>query len=221
MEHIELLEMCDRSLLTRLFSTPSSCSYEAVFLETGCLPIRFIIQGRRLMYYWTLLNKSDDELVKKFFDVQKQFSDSDDWIRQVEDDKKSLGIDLSEDAIRLMKKDKFEKMVKEKLYEKAREFLFKIKEGHSKTKNLSTFTLQEYLKCEKMSTNDKKLLFSLRTRSYDVKTNYKNKYKFNMQCRYCEVESKEESEVHLMNCSMIVDKIDPIDPDACYEDKHI
>ena len=49
--HIEKLEKCDRILLTRLFSVPFSCSYEAVFLETGCLPIRFIIQGRRLFKF--------------------------------------------------------------------------------------------------------------------------------------------------------------------------
>ena len=68
-KHIELLERYDRNLLTRLLSVPSSCSYEAVFLETGCLPIRFILKGRRLIYYWTLLNKPNDELVKKVFDI--------------------------------------------------------------------------------------------------------------------------------------------------------
>ena len=68
-KHIQMLESCDRSLLTRLFGVPESCSYEAVFLETGALPLRFILQGRRLLYYWTLLNKSDDELVKKVFNI--------------------------------------------------------------------------------------------------------------------------------------------------------
>ena len=87
-KHIEMLKMCDRNLLHRIFSVPSSCSYEAVFLETGCLPVRFILQGRRLMYYWSLLNKSNDELVKKVFDIQKQFSDKNDWITEVENDKK-------------------------------------------------------------------------------------------------------------------------------------
>ena len=219
LKHIELLESCDRNLLTRLFSVPSSCSYEAVFLETGCLPIRFIIKGRRLLYYWTLLNKPDEELVKRFFNVQKQFSDRDDWIRQVEDDKQSLDIVLSEEEIRLMKKDSFKKILKAKLCEKARDFLYKLKEGHSKTSNLGNFSLQEYLKSENLSTNEKKLLFSLRTRSYDVKSNYKNKFKFNMQCRYCENESEVESEVHLINCSKISENIDPdVDlADACYD----
>ena len=110
-KHIEMLEMCDRNLLHRIFSVPSSCSYKAVYLETGCLPVRFILQGRRLMYYWSLLNKSNDELVKKVFDIQKQFSDKDDWITEVENDKKELNIDLSEDRIKVMKKNSFKKLV--------------------------------------------------------------------------------------------------------------
>ena len=64
-KHIEILEKCDRDLLIRLFSVPFTCSYEAVYLEIGCSPIRFILQGRRLLYYWTLLNKPEDELVKR------------------------------------------------------------------------------------------------------------------------------------------------------------
>ena len=61
-KHIQILEKCDRDLLTRLFSVPFTCSYEAVFLESGCLPVRFILQGRRLVYYWTLLI-SDNRMV--------------------------------------------------------------------------------------------------------------------------------------------------------------
>ena len=88
-KHIEQLEKCDRILLTRLFNVPFSCSYEAVFLETGCLPVRFILQGRRLNYFWTLLNKPNNELVKKFFEVQKHYVSNNDWILQIEEDKKN------------------------------------------------------------------------------------------------------------------------------------
>ena len=73
-KHIEILEKCDRELLTKLFAVPFTCSYEAVYLETGCLPIRFILKGRRLMFYWSLLNKPNEELVKRFFTVQQKFS---------------------------------------------------------------------------------------------------------------------------------------------------
>ena len=63
-KHITKLENSDKILLTKIFSVPTTTSYEAVYLETGILPIRFILQGRRLMYYWSLLHKGKDELVK-------------------------------------------------------------------------------------------------------------------------------------------------------------
>ena len=215
--HIEKLEKCDRILLTRLFSVPFSCSYEAVFLETGCLPIRFIIQGRRLMYYWTLLNKSSNELVKKFFEVQKQFASNNDWILQITEDKKALDIDLSEQSIQSMKKHKFKKYIKEKLHAKATQFLFKNKSKHSKSNNLNSFSLQDYVSTEKLNTREKKLLFSLRTRSIHVKTNYKTMYKFNMKCFLCE--NDEDSEKHLLKCPKILENIDnPTEvQNACYE----
>ena len=106
-----------------------------------------------------------------------------------------------------MKKDVFKKFLKDKLNIKATEFLFTYKEKHSKTKNLKSFALQTYLKTAKLSTKEKKLLFSLRTRSTNVKTNYKNKYKFNMQCSLCEDENEEESEIHLLKCSKIEENI--------------
>ena len=45
---------------------------------------------------------------------------------------------------------------------------------------------------------------SKRTRMIDVKTNYKNKYLFNMQCRLCDEKDEEESEIHLIKCNKIM-----------------
>ena len=73
-KHIETLEKCDKLFFTKLFNVPGSCSYEAFFLESGAIPIRFILIGRRLMYYWSLLNKSENELAKAFFEVQKKMT---------------------------------------------------------------------------------------------------------------------------------------------------
>ena len=81
----------------------------------------------------------------------------------------------------------------------------KNKENRSKSKNLNSYKLQSYLKTDKMTTKQKKLLFSLRTRSVDVKSNYKSKYKFNMQCRLCE--KFEDSEKHYLECEKILENI--------------
>ena len=77
-----------------------------------------------------------------------------------------------------MKKEKFKKIIKNKLLEKSTEFLYNIKnkENRSKSKNLNSYKLQNYLQSNLLTTKQKKLLFSLRTRSVDVKTNYRSMY---------------------------------------------
>ena len=114
---------------------------------------------------------------------------------------------MTEQSIKDMKKETFKTLLKKKLKEKATEFLFTYREKHSKTQNLKSFKLQTYLSSNELTTNEKKLLFSLRTRSIDVKRNYKNKFKFNMLCSLCKDESEEESEPHLLRCSKILSEV--------------
>ena len=47
---------------------------------------------------------------------------------------------------------------------------------HSKTKNLNNYGLQTYLTSQDLSVREERLLFSLRSRMFHVKTNY-NKYR--------------------------------------------
>ena len=70
------------------------------------------------------MNKSNDELVKKFFNVQNQFSSKNDWIIQVKNDIDSLKLEKNENDIKHMKKYKFKKLVKKKLTESENNFLF-------------------------------------------------------------------------------------------------
>ena len=108
-----------------------------------------------------------------------------------------------------MKKEKFKKLLKNKSFEKSTEFLFNLKnkENRSKSKNLNSYKFQNYLQTNVLTTKQKQLLFSLWTRSVDVKTNYKNMYKFNLQCRLCE--KYEDSERHYLVCEKILNNIDP------------
>ena len=64
------------------------------------------------------------------------------------------------------------------------------------------------MQTNKLSKKEKQLLFSLRTRSIDVKRNYKNKFKFNMQCRLCDDDKDIESEEHYLTCIKILQNID-------------
>ena len=53
-----------------------------------------IIQIRRLMYLWHVLHRDKTELIYKIYVTQKNQSSVGDWVRQVENDKSELGIEL-------------------------------------------------------------------------------------------------------------------------------
>ena len=85
--------------------------------------------------------------------------------------------ELAEEKIKEMKYEAFKKIVKTKLEENFFNYLLSLKSNHTKTENLVSYKLQEYLKSENLTFKQKQLLFSLRSRSINVKRNYKNKYK--------------------------------------------
>ena len=77
-----------------------------------------------------------------------------------------------------------------------------------------------YLVTTDLSITEKKLLFSLRTRMFNVKTNYRKKYEYNMYCSLSQDTSEEESEEHLLKCTKIIQKLsDPTEiENATYSD---
>ena len=93
--------------MRKLFDSPVSTAIESFFLETGAIPIRFTIIARRLLFYWTILNKQDSELVKQVYNIKKIQPVKNDWCLTVAEDLKNLNIELSEEEISKMKKRKF------------------------------------------------------------------------------------------------------------------
>ena len=130
--HIEQLEQCDKMLMRRLFNSVSSTAVEAFYIETGMiLPLRFTIIARRLMYLWTILQKSDSELVKQVYEAQKLSPVKNDWSTQVEQDLKYCKIDFTEEEIKVMKKSKFKKIVQDSIKSIGTEYLLSLKAKHS------------------------------------------------------------------------------------------
>ena len=74
-KHLSLLEESDKYLMRSLFDTEMCTPIEGYYIETSTIPFRFILQGRRVMYYWTILRKSESELVKQVFIAQQEFPD--------------------------------------------------------------------------------------------------------------------------------------------------
>ena len=157
------------------------------------------------MFFWSILNKNEDELVRQVFNAQQIKPVKGDWWLQVVSDLEYFKLNLDIEEISNMKRQKFKNIVKTATREVAREYLYELESKHSKMKNLgNSYKMQTYLTSENLSGEEKQLLFKLRTRTFDCKYNYKNLYKNDLKCFAC---NSDDTQEHLISCEKISEGI--------------
>ena len=200
--HIDKLEKVDKYLLKQILDASSSTSIEALYLETGAMPVRFLIICRRLMFYWSILSKTDAELVRKVYNAQKISPVKNDWYLQVKEDLEKCNIFLSETEISNMKRHRFKSLVKERVRELAWAYLIKLKGSHTKSKYLDeSFKIQHYLVSDDLTLDEKRLIFKFRTHTYHCKSNFKWNH-LDTKCSFCDLDDTQE---HLLHCKQFSD----------------
>lgn len=126
-----------QKFLQNFFNCPCTVPIEAYHIETSTLPLRYALLQRKFMFLWTILNKPDDELIKKVFLVQKEFSTSDSWVSTVESEIEEYDINLTFNDISKITKSRFKELVSQKIRVKAVMYVTSLQAQHSKTKFLT------------------------------------------------------------------------------------
>ena len=196
----ESLEKVDEAFLRKLFSSQVSTPREALYLESGNIPIRYVLMSRRLNFLHYMLNEDEDSLIRSVLMAQIENPTSGDWITTALEDLKTLNIDLKLDEIQRSSKNNFKTLVKEKVRIKAFQYLLEIKDSHSKTSNLvySALRLQDYLMpFSLLSIKEKSFIFSARCRMVEVRCNFKTG-KADLNCRKCH--QAPETQQHIFVC---------------------
>ena len=85
---------------------------EALYLETGLLPIHIIIRARRLNYLHHLTTRDTNETLHKVFKAQWDNPVKNDWVEQVKDDLKEFDFIADIDWVKKLKKSTFSEKVK-------------------------------------------------------------------------------------------------------------
>ena len=101
--------------MRKLFNASSKTPVEFLYMETGKIPIRYILKSRRLMFWYDIVNRDEKSLLHKFYKAQKIKTVKNDWIEQLEKDKIDLEIDLDDKTVKQYSKRKFKKYVKTKI----------------------------------------------------------------------------------------------------------
>ena len=111
----EKLEQIDEIYLRKILDVPKTTPKVGIYMECGVMPLSFIIRMRRLLIYGHILHRDKDELLFKFYNVQRWSPSEGDWILQVRKDMADINLDLSEAEIKSMSKYMFKKLVKQKI----------------------------------------------------------------------------------------------------------
>ena len=131
---IRILEEIDETLLRSLVKGHSKTPLEFLYLETGAIPIKFIISSRRIIYLHTILTRSNTELIKRVYNAQKETPVKGDYYNLLKNDFLIIGEDLNEEKIASTAKETFKRNVKIKIKIAATKYLKEKQAKHSKVK---------------------------------------------------------------------------------------
>ena len=140
---------------------------------------------------------------------QKESSVKGDWIQLLRKDLEFMKEDFSEDIILKSSKDVYNRYVKQKVKLSAfNEYLEMKQKCEKKLGNLkyTDLSIQPYIVSNRISIEEKQLLFSLRSKCYPAKMNFRKQYKGNLKCSFqC---PDEETQSHIFeNCGPIKAKL--------------
>ena len=132
----------------------------------------------------------------------------------IKDERKKYDIDLTDEEISKMSKYKFKSLVNRKVNDYAFNYLKEKAKKHKKSSKILEIVEKElilkrqpYLKENIFHKTECQLLFKLRSRMLDVKTNFSSYYEKNMTCRICKLQDTVESEQHLLECEILRNEV--------------
>ena len=159
--HIVKLESIDEALLRGILKAHLKTPKEFLYLKTGAVPLRWIISQRRINYMNHILQRNDNELVKKVLLAQKNNPVQGDFVKLVQNDLKELGLTYEQVSSSKMTKIALKSHARNVAFNKLKE----IQSKHTKVKhiNYSIFQTQPYLQSEIMSQSEAEILTAVRS----------------------------------------------------------
>ena len=123
-------------LLKKIVGSHSKIPMEFVYLETGTLSINYICTKRRLMYLHHILSVSEQELIHKTYNAQKESPLKGDWVLKVGEDMEKIELNMEESDIKIISKKDFKKIVEQQIKNTAFKEYSEEQSTKSKTKEV-------------------------------------------------------------------------------------
>ena len=225
-QQVSVLEQVDRKYLRCILKSHSKVAIECIYFEAGVMPLKYDIMQKRMMYLWKILHLDEEEVISRVYRSQSNSSHVGDWVRLVAKSKEDLDLEYSDEDIKTLSKNKFARIVQEKVKKFALFEMNELKNKHEKSKYLksSKFETSDYLKDERFTKEECQLLFKLRSQTLNIKVNFPKQHD-DIWCQVCKLFP--ESQAHLLNCPEIVlelnlvsDVNEKLDEKMIYGDTH-
>ena len=175
---VTAFEKLDEALIKGLLLCQSKIPIPAIYLETGQIPIRYILACRRLLYLQVIIQRTDSELTKRVYLAQRADTTDGDFCQLVDSDRDMLDIQLTDEQIAQISPYDFKNLVKQKARQAAFKYLMSVKETKTKMDNimyLNSFKPQPYIVSQ--SREQSSLLLALRTRTVrGIRTDFGDMY---------------------------------------------
>ena len=208
---IQKFETVEQQYLRKIINASHSTPIEALYLELGVVPLRYLLHKRRLSYLRVLRSRLDNEVTKQILKVQIELPVKGDFYQQTLESLDELCISL--DFLDTESNETFKRCLNEIVRRSAQDWLILKGSTHSKMENYlkhykqrtnnatnigKYLSMASYLKYPNITREHKSLLFKARTRMLPCKYNFKSAY-VDLICDYCDSDSRDD-QLHLMNC---------------------
>ena len=154
-----------------------------MYLETGAIPIKWIICQRRLNYLKHILSKEDTELVKKVYLAQKESPNHGDFVQLVEQD--MLELNVTSQHLDDLDKVSLKARLKKNATIAAFKFLKLRQSEHKEVKHIQykTFEVQSYLRSATLHSEEMKTLTAVRSMCLrNIRSNFSKIFKERLNC---------------------------------------
>ena len=200
-QRVEMFERTEQSFFRKILAAHSKTPVECLYLELGIIPLRFHLMSRRLMYLHSIMQRDNNELVKKVIESQKITKRKGDFYTQTLEDMKCLEIDSE---LLNVCRPEFKKMVEQGIKTKAFQYLIEKARSHTKVREscYKDINGSSHYTDSRFTPELVEILFKFRTRTYAVKNNFRNNYiNTNLTCPLCQ--QQQDDQQHIFECITI------------------
>ena len=206
---IRSLEMIEEGFLRELFKTGKGCPLSQLYAEVGLIPARFEIIRIRLLYLKEIIIQEEDSMIFRMLQIQFKQPKRGDWASTCLKNLNELGIEMSLEEIKIMKKSKFKSILDEKLSVVAFNYLKRKQGSKGKEIQFSELEISDYLSpWSGLLLDDQRKIFSLRNKMVKIVNNFSS---VKQACLCGELENLE----HLYICEQFsINKNEEVTPYA-------